>query len=110
MWTSEKEVAVLQVQKGMYISRLDRPWKGTCFPLQGFLVKTDEDIEKLCLYCEIVYIDVYKSHTEQDHQLTQNKNKGKDAAHELGHSPKQRKDRLEYLTVETAATASVARP
>ncbi|MGH8029294.1 MAG: DUF3391 domain-containing protein, partial [Arenimonas sp.] len=32
----EKQVAVAQLELGMYVHRLDRDWLGTPFPLQGF--------------------------------------------------------------------------
>ncbi|WP_275039604.1 HD-GYP domain-containing protein [Arenimonas donghaensis] len=49
------------LEKGMYVSRLDRDWVGTPFPFQGFEIKSDEDIELLAAYCTSVFIDVAKS-------------------------------------------------
>ncbi len=46
---------------GMYISRLDRPWIGTPFPIQGFHIKTESDIEALARYCQHVYVDKRRS-------------------------------------------------
>jgi HD-GYP domain-containing protein (c-di-GMP phosphodiesterase class II) len=54
----EKQVAVSQLQLGMYVNRLDRDWLGTPFPLQGFYVTSPEDIELLHEYCNDVFIDV----------------------------------------------------
>ncbi|MFH1599575.1 MAG: HD domain-containing phosphohydrolase [Pseudomonadota bacterium] len=49
------------LEKGMYVSRLDRDWVGTPFPFQGFEITSDEDIELLSAYCTSVFIDVQKS-------------------------------------------------
>tara|TARA_B110000503_G_scaffold27555_2_gene44022 strand:- start:15718 stop:17022 length:1305 start_codon:yes stop_codon:yes gene_type:complete len=46
---------------GMYVSGLDRPWLGTPFITQGFLIARDEDIRALQKYCESVYIDSRRS-------------------------------------------------
>ena len=32
---------------GMFVSRLDRPWEGTPFPLQGFEIRTDREMRTL---------------------------------------------------------------
>ncbi|HEY4755152.1 MAG TPA: HD-GYP domain-containing protein, partial [Ignavibacteriaceae bacterium] len=39
-------------------SNLDRPWVDTDFLFQGFLIKTQGDIDKLKEYCTYVFIDV----------------------------------------------------
>jgi HD-GYP domain-containing protein (c-di-GMP phosphodiesterase class II) len=46
---------------GMYVSGLDRPWLETPFITQGFLIERDEDIRALQKYCESVYIDSRRS-------------------------------------------------
>ena len=33
-----------ELTTGMYVSRLDRPWIETPFPLQGYYIKKDSDI------------------------------------------------------------------
>jgi HD-GYP domain-containing protein (c-di-GMP phosphodiesterase class II) len=47
-----------QLQVGMYISRLDRPWRETPFLFQGFYIQNGEEIAKLRDYCRYVYIVV----------------------------------------------------
>jgi len=54
----EKKVSVDYLKPGMYISNLDRPWVDTDFLFQGFLIKTQGDIDKLKEYCTYVFIDV----------------------------------------------------
>lgn len=57
----ERQMLVGLLEKGMYVSRLDRDWVGTPFPFQGFEIAGDEDIELLSAYCTSVFIDVEKS-------------------------------------------------
>ncbi len=45
---------------GMFVSGLDRPWTQTPFPLQGFHIHSQQEIEQLKNYCRHVYIDVIK--------------------------------------------------
>ena len=52
---------VSQLQLGMYVSRLDIPWERTDFPIQGLLIRSLKDIEKVSYYCQRVYIDEEKS-------------------------------------------------
>ncbi len=54
----------------MFVSGLDRPWLETPFLLQGFLVRSPEDIEEIKKYCEYVYIDVYKSTVSESEKRT----------------------------------------
>lgn len=46
---------------GMYVSGLDRPWLETPFVTQGFLIESSEDIEQLREYCDYVLVDGRKS-------------------------------------------------
>lgn len=41
----------------MYIARLDRPWLGTPFAFQGFVVATDAEFLALAEFCQYVFID-----------------------------------------------------
>lgn len=47
--------------RGMFVCRLDRPWLGTPFLMQGFLVQTDEERRTLQHLCQHLYIDTAKS-------------------------------------------------
>jgi HD-GYP domain-containing protein (c-di-GMP phosphodiesterase class II) len=53
----KKLVAVGDLQLGMYVIELDRPWLGTPFDFQGFPLTSAEQIEQLKQYCTIVYVD-----------------------------------------------------
>ncbi len=46
---------------GMYVSALDRPWVGTPFLFQSFLIKSEKQIQQLQKCCSIVEIDETKS-------------------------------------------------
>lgn len=59
----ERQMLVGLLEKGMYVSRLDRDWVGTPFSFQGFEITSDDDIELLSAYCTSVFIDVEKSVT-----------------------------------------------
>lgn len=48
---------VSQLQVGMFVADLDRPWVETPFPLQGFYIRNARDIEALEAYCKYVYVD-----------------------------------------------------
>ncbi len=54
------------LQIGMFVSGLDRPWIETPFPLQGFMIRSNRDIESLKLYCDNIQIDAYKCWIEID--------------------------------------------
>lgn len=55
------KVDVSDLATGMFVSGLDRPWLGTPFYTQGFLIESDEDIRRVCDYCQYVYVDTHKS-------------------------------------------------
>jgi HD-GYP domain-containing protein (c-di-GMP phosphodiesterase class II) len=57
---AHKEVPVEQLEFGMYVARLDRPWTETPFVFQGFVLKTDEQLDALKKYCKKVYVDPEK--------------------------------------------------
>jgi putative nucleotidyltransferase with HDIG domain len=65
----------------MYVTRLDRPWLETPYKIQGFLIKSQKDIDKLLLHAKFVFIDTERSQeihdrSEQPGQLlTENEKK-----------------------------------
>lgn len=56
----QKKVHTIDLQKGMYVSQLDRPWIETPFMFQGFELKNDDQVEQLRKHCQWVYIDIQK--------------------------------------------------
>ncbi|WP_394808365.1 DUF3391 domain-containing protein [Nitrosomonas sp.] len=55
------EVPVDDLQVGMYVSDLDRPWLETPYSIQGILIQSQNDIDILKRYCTLVYVDVDRS-------------------------------------------------
>lgn len=56
-----QQVSVDELQIGMYISGIDRPWGETPFPLQGFHLEDREQLEQLKYLCKWVNVDSRKS-------------------------------------------------
>ena len=54
----KKRIDANALVPGMYLSELDRPWRETPFPFQGFEVSSYEEIEWVKHNCSYVYIDV----------------------------------------------------
>ena len=57
------KLLIAQLEFGMYITKLDRPWLKTSFAVQGFYLRDRETIERLSSECAYVYVDPrrYKS-------------------------------------------------
>ncbi|WP_404361961.1 HD-GYP domain-containing protein [Marinobacter sp.] len=61
----EKEIPAADVQLGMHVTRLDRPWTETDFPLQGFIVRSLDDIDAIREQCQTVFIEGRVSYRER---------------------------------------------
>lgn len=59
--SKKRKVDVKDLQVGMYVSELDRPWLETPFLLQGLKVTSQGDINELVRYCKFVMIDEERS-------------------------------------------------
>ena len=57
-FTHEFRISVGGLAIGMYVARLDRPWLGTSFPLEGFKVRSEDDVAKIQRLCHFIYVDV----------------------------------------------------
>jgi len=73
MSIKEIKVRVPDIEPGMYVTRLDRPWLETPYLLQGFVVKTQDDIKELEQYCKYVYVDVELSEIVEDKSFEREK-------------------------------------
>jgi HD-GYP domain-containing protein (c-di-GMP phosphodiesterase class II) len=51
-----KKISVDDVEIGMYVSSLDRPWRETPFLFQGFLIREQEEVDQLKQLCRHVFI------------------------------------------------------
>lgn len=56
----ERRVAVIDLEIGMYVSRLDCEWHDTPFPLQGVPITSREDIQSLGRFCKHVFVDMQR--------------------------------------------------
>lgn len=63
MKQTERKISVEDLEIGMYVSRLDRPWVETRFLFQGFSISNDEDLEELRKACEYVFVDSERDET-----------------------------------------------
>lgn len=53
----ETEIPVSQLEIGMHVVRLDRPWEDTDFLLQGFILQTEEDVLAVQQQCQTVVVE-----------------------------------------------------
>ncbi|HEX5477945.1 MAG TPA: HD domain-containing phosphohydrolase [Burkholderiales bacterium] len=52
-----KQIAVQELQFGMYVAELDRPWTETPFMFQGFHLRTEQQLAALRKLCKHVFVD-----------------------------------------------------
>ncbi|CAG1022818.1 Cyclic di-GMP phosphodiesterase [Patescibacteria group bacterium] len=57
------KIDVRDLQIGMYVCQLDKPWIDSPFLFQGFELKTQADVDAVRRECKYVYIDVEKRQT-----------------------------------------------
>ncbi len=55
-----------KLEFGMYIAELDRPWEGTPFMFQGFVLSTRKQLDALKKYCKKVYVDPEKAEAVEE--------------------------------------------
>lgn len=51
------QIPVAGLKIGMYVCELDRPWLETPFILQGFTIRTLDDIDEIAKHCEWVIVE-----------------------------------------------------
>jgi len=61
MALKEIKIRIPDLEIGMYVSRLDKPWLETEFLFQGFFIGSQDDIDRLSDQFEYVYVDVEQS-------------------------------------------------
>lgn len=54
-------IAATDACVGMFVAELDRPWIGTPFLLQGFVIEDDATLDQLRALCRFIYIDRSRS-------------------------------------------------
>ena len=65
-----REIPVEELTFGMYVSKLDRPWTETPFVFQGFVLKSEKQIDVLKKYCKHVFVDPEKEELEEVGKVT----------------------------------------
>lgn len=64
MATNQIKIEVNKLKEGMFVSNLDRAWHETPFPLQGFYIRSEEDVKTLSNYCRHVFVDMQRKATD----------------------------------------------
>ena len=65
-----REIPVEELTFGMYVSKLDRPWTETPFVFQGFVLKSEKQIDTLRKYCKHVFVDPEKEDLAEATRVT----------------------------------------
>ncbi len=66
MGVQQKRIAVHDLEVGMFVSDLDRPWHQTPFPIQGFHIRSQDDVRALASHCKWVMVDVAEARTTEE--------------------------------------------
>jgi uncharacterized protein DUF3391 len=53
-----KKIEVRNLEFGMYVAELDRPWTDTPFTFQGFHLRDVEQLDTLKKFCKHVFVDL----------------------------------------------------
>lgn len=61
MSSNLNKVSTHDLQIGMFVAQLDRPWTETPFLFQGFYIHHSDEIEELGRYCKHVFVDPDRS-------------------------------------------------
>lgn len=61
MSLKQVKIQTADLQEGMYVSQLDRPWLETPYKVQGFLIENEKDVTRLLQHTEYVFIDIERS-------------------------------------------------
>src|SRR6056297_3353263 len=67
---SQKKVFTQDLEVGMFVSDLDKPWHRTPFPIQGFYIRSQDDVRALISHCRWVMIDVAEGRDNLEYDET----------------------------------------
>jgi HD-GYP domain-containing protein (c-di-GMP phosphodiesterase class II) len=59
------QVPVQKLTKGLYVSRLDRPWIDSPFLFQGFEIDSDEQLTQLRSLCSNVFVEINEEEVDE---------------------------------------------
>ena len=79
MHLTTQEIPVQNLEIGMYVSRLDVPWVQTPFPIQGFYITKQDELDLLAHYCNKVFVDRFLSKVDVSAKLLVTSPKGDQA-------------------------------
>jgi HD-GYP domain-containing protein (c-di-GMP phosphodiesterase class II) len=65
-----REISVEELTFGSFVSKLDRPWTETPFVFQGFVLKSNKQLEVLRKYCKHVFVDPEKEERAEVSKVT----------------------------------------
>lgn len=63
--TQEFRISVSGLRLDMFVSRLDRPWSGTRFPLVGLMITSEDQVQELQRLCRFVHVDVSRGRSPE---------------------------------------------
>ena len=63
--TQEFRISVRGLTLDMFVARLDRPWIGTGFPLEGLKITTEGQLDELQRLCRFVHVDVSRGRSPE---------------------------------------------
>ena len=61
LWENEVLIEPAHLQFGHFVSRMDRPWMGTPFSLEGVLLVKQRQLDWFCQHCDWVIVDLLRS-------------------------------------------------
>lgn len=67
----QRMLDVADLELGMYVTELDRPWLETDFLFQGFPILSEEELHKLKSCCNYVYVDDEQSEVLRPHHFAE---------------------------------------
>src|SRR5688572_29065889 len=56
-----RQIPVDELEFGMYVAELDRPWTDTPFLFQGFNIQNQQQINALKKFCKYVFVDLERT-------------------------------------------------
>jgi len=63
------KIETANLECGMYVAQLDRPWLETPFLFKGFEIRDEKDLKQLRHFCRHVYVDATRGTVPQDQVL-----------------------------------------
>ncbi|WP_250658535.1 HD-GYP domain-containing protein [Alkalimarinus coralli] len=113
MQGNQQKIPVHELQIGMYVSNLDRPWCETPFPIQGFYIRSADEVKSLESYCKHVYVDVVsaKKQAYEKHAVMGGSGYSGASSRETGASvlklpPLKIRNRVKYPDIASGKTVS----